>query len=110
MFKSIEHEHLKGGNGDGPRVWLRRHDYMPDGYTLMEVALLLDGTYEGSMVIGHLTRRIAPFTAKTITLKECCDTLDRWFWENMPDHQCRSGCFNWATQKTIFDKPSGRVQ
>jgi hypothetical protein len=67
MFESI-----KPGRNDGPRAWLKKHDYMPDGYTSMEVQLLLDGTYEGSMV----TRQIAPFTAKTITLKECCNPLE----------------------------------
>jgi hypothetical protein len=61
-----------------------------------------DGTYEGSMTIGHLTRRIEPFEAKTLTLKECCDTFDRLLRENMPDHQCRRSCVDWVTEETIL--------
>jgi hypothetical protein len=103
MSESIKHD-------DGPRVWLRKHDYMPEGYTIMDVTLLLDGTYEGHAAISHRTRIITPFTAKTLTLKECSNKLDQKFWELIPDHQCGSGCFDWTTHKTIFGEPPGRVQ
>ena len=110
MSESTGNHYLKAGNGDGPRAWMRKHDYMPDGYTLMNVTLLLDGTYEGGMVIGHLTRQIPPFIEKTVTLKECCNKLDQLFWENMPDHQCRSGCFDWHAFDAVFGEHSDTIQ
>lgn len=66
------------------QVLTRKHDYMPDGYTLLNVTKLQDGTFEGRIDIGHMTRHFAPVVEKTETVAECCDKLDQRFWESMP--------------------------
>jgi hypothetical protein len=101
----------KSGSNDGPRVWMRPHDYMPDGYALAHVVLLADGTFNGSLVIVHRDQAFPPrFEFLTTTLKECCDALDRQFEQNMPDHECRIGCINWATERAVMSNPTGSVQ
>jgi hypothetical protein len=75
------------------------------------VAMLVDGTFQGSLVIAHRDQAFSPrFEVLTTTLKECCDALDRQFEQNMSDHECQIGCINWATERTVMSNPTGSVQ
>jgi hypothetical protein len=108
LIEVLDH---KSGSNDGPQVWIRKHDYMPDGYTLAQVILLVDGTFEGSITFAHRDQPVpVRFSILTGTLKECCDRLDRQFEQNMPDHECRVGCINWVTEIAVMSNPTGSVQ
>jgi hypothetical protein len=75
------------------KVWNFRHVYR-GGYALMSVQKLRDG-YEGALNIANLklTRQMPPIAERADSLEECCQKLEQRFWENMPDHQCGTGCF-----------------
>lgn len=88
----------------------RRHDYMPEGCALMNVHKLQDGTFEGRIDIGHMTRRFPTIVENTETALECRKILDKRFSEVMPEHQCGSGCHDWQVADSDFGEPSGTVQ
>jgi hypothetical protein len=87
----------------------RRHDYMPEGYAMLNVDKLPDGTFEGRIDIGHVTRRFAGVVEITETVTECCERLEKRFSEIMSEHQCGSGCTTWQLTVSVA-KPSGTVQ
>lgn len=105
----ITPEDLKEFDLPYAQVWARKHDYMPVGYTLMNVIKLQDG-YEGSMTLPHLPYESAVFAVKTETFAKCCESLEQQFWVNVPDHKCGDGCFDWHGESAVLCEPSGRTQ
>ena len=91
------------------QVWQRKHDYMPDGYTLMTVTKLKDG-YEGGMILPHQPFESARFVEKTKTFEECCKMLEQQFSKHLPDHKCGPGCTDWHPWNKFLEEPSGTIQ
>jgi hypothetical protein len=87
-------------------VWARKHDYMPAGSAFFVVCEGRGGGYDGSLnMTGH-----APFPVTSADLKQCCEMLDVRFRQLMPDHQCGPRCIDWVTARTMFGKPTSKVQ
>jgi hypothetical protein len=90
-------------------VWERKHDYMPDGYTIMSVTKIKDG-FEGGMVLPHLSFDSARFAIKAETFEKCRVLLEQHFSRHLPDHTCGAGCTDWHPSHDFFKAPSGRTQ
>lgn len=90
----------------GAPLWVRKHDYMPDGSAFFVVCEARGGGYDGTL---NMTGQ-APFPVFSAGFKECCEMLDERFREVMPHHQCGPRCIDWVTAKTMFGKPAGKVQ
>ena len=87
-------------------LWARKHDYMPDGSAFFAVCEGRGGGYDGTL---NMTGQ-APFPVASADLKQCCEMLEDRFREVMPDHQCGPRCIDWVTARTMFGKPTGKVQ